>query len=92
MRIFVSGTTYYGACDPKATGVPGAEGWPEPTIMRSGKGHRFVYEGDLDLAEKIASHLEQLAGSFAYGDDAETKAEGRAFARDAARIRKGATK
>lgn len=88
MRITVSGKTYYGACDPLATGVPEQEGWPEPTWVRVGRGHRFTYEGDVELAKQIASHLECLAEGFAYSDSPEARAEGRAFARDAARIRK----
>lgn len=87
MKIYVSGTTYYGACDPRATGVPVEEDWPKPESMRVGKGQRFVYEGDGDLAVKIASHLECLAEGFSYSDDLDAKAEGRAFARDARRIR-----
>lgn len=87
MRITVSGTTYYGACDPLATGVPREEGWPEPETRKRGRGVQFVYEGDSALAEQIASHLECLAEGFSFSDDPDAKAEGRAFAKDAARIR-----
>jgi hypothetical protein len=87
LKITVIGKTYYGACDPLATGVAREENWPEPEQVKVGKGYRFVYEGDADLAEKVASHLECLAEGFAYSDIPEIKVEGRAFAKDAARIR-----
>lgn len=87
MKIYVSGVSYRGACDPATSNVPTQEGWPAPEQIRVGKGSRFIYDGDADLALAIATHLEDLAGSFAYADDALTRAEGRAFSADALRIR-----
>lgn len=87
--IIISGKSYYGACDPKASGVPVEENWPKPEQKKVGNGYRFIYPNEPGLAEKIASHLETLAAGFLSMDsDPETKAEGRAFARDAARIRR----
>ena len=90
MKIYVSGVTFFGACDPRgASGVPEEEGWPEPHMLKVGKGQRFVYEGDAILATQIASHLETLAAGYLSGGvDPELRVEGRAFAKDAARIRK----
>jgi hypothetical protein len=86
--VKVSGKTYYGALDPGCTDVPKEEGWPNPTFQRVGRsGLRACYHLTTDQAKEMASHLETMAQGFAFGSDDDTRAEGRAFARDALRIR-----
>jgi hypothetical protein len=87
MIVTVSGKTYYGALDPGATAVPGEEGWPTPSFRRVGKGLQATYDVTPEQAREMASHLQTMSEGFAYGDDADTRAEGRAFRKDAERIR-----
>lgn len=89
LDIRVSGTTFYGALDPNgASEISKEEGWPEPTSRRIGKGSQYCYQLTRKQAEMMVWHLECLADGFAYSDQPETKAEGRKFRADAARIRK----
>ena len=81
----MSGVGYRAAIE--ASSVPREEFWPKPTMRKQGRGVQAVYEGDKNLAELIASHLEEVGESFVIGDDDQTRAEGRACLRDAARIR-----
>lgn len=87
LEVLVSGKTYYGGLDPLATDAPKEHGWPEPDVRRQGKGRRMAYAVTPAQAGEMADHLECLAEGFAYSDSPEAKAEGRSFAKDAARIR-----
>lgn len=90
IKVTVSGKTYYGACDPLATGVPKESGWPEPTRVLRGKGRQFVYEMDTEMAEGMLDHLETLAYIFTadgYRDNEESYREGKAVQRDADKLR-----
>jgi hypothetical protein len=85
--IRVSGKTFYGGLDSLATDVPKECGWPEPVAQKWGKGQRFSYELTREQIEQMIEHLESLAEGFSYSDSPEALSEGRAFARDAARLR-----
>lgn len=85
--ITVSGVAYEAALNPLASGVPREEGWPKPEPRRVGRGLQYRYPFTPELAEQIASHMESVGEGFMYGDP-ETRAEGRALLRDAARVRR----
>jgi hypothetical protein len=87
MRVAVSGKTYFGAMDPLCTDVPKEHGWPKPGSKKVGRGHQYVYKVTAATATEMAEHLECLADGFSYSDDDYARSEGRAFAKDAARIR-----
>ena len=87
VRVTVSGKTFFGGLDPMATDKPREAGWPEASLVRAGKGHRASYTLTSAQASDMAAHLERLADGFQWSDDADAKAEARAFAADAAKIR-----
>ena len=87
IKVTVSGKTFYGGMDPLCTDVPKEMGWPKPAWRSVGKGHQAVYEVTKWQASTIAGHLEVLAEGFSYSDDPYTRSEGRAFAKDARKIR-----
>lgn len=87
--IAVSGQSYWGACDPSASGVPTAEAWPTPRRVKAGRGVRFIYSGTRELSFLIESHLREVGESLAcYSGDPDARAEGRAMLRDAERVLK----
>lgn len=53
----VPGKVWDDSCDPRATGVPGAEGWPDPLRDRRGHGRRYRYIVSPAVAEDILSHV-----------------------------------
>lgn len=87
MKIQVSGKTYFGVLDPRATDVPKEEGWPTPTFARRGRGTTATYDLTREQAEVMADHLRDMAECRLTGsDDVDDHAEGRACAKDALRI------
>ena len=87
LKVTISGVTYN--CAAAASNVPREEGWPAASPRRVGKGYQYVYYcTNLDQADSIAWHLEELGSTFAgCGDDPDMGRDGRACLKDAARIR-----
>lgn len=86
--VEVSGAAYSAVLDPRATDVPREEGWPVPTSHRRGRGRTLRYHLTRPQAESMAEHLVEVGSNFAtFGDDPETRAEGRACLAAAARVR-----
>ena len=83
--IAISGVSYNAACDPRISNVPGEENWPTPRARRVGKGQQYIYPGN--IAELVATHLEEVGSDFIIGEEPTTRAEGRAMLRDARRWR-----
>lgn len=88
MAVTVSGKTFWGCLDPRATDVPREAGWPKPMPRRAGRGTRWTFDMTREQAEELLEHLETVGVSFTQGsDDPDSRAEGRAILRDAQRIR-----
>lgn len=89
MIVTVSGATYEGCCNPLATGVPEESGWPEPTRRKMGKGSQLRYDVSAELARLMLDHFETMSylNSPDCTDSLDAHVEGRAIARDAARLR-----
>jgi len=83
--ITISGVSWESAIS--GSQVSQEENWPKPTVLRRGRGWQYRLPWSMDLAEKVASHLETLGSTFVTLDDPDDRAEGRALLRDAARIR-----
>ena len=85
MIVWVSGVSHSAAI--ATSGVPVEEGWPTPTVQRSGKGRRYRYDCDASTANLIRWHLEDIADSLDGCGDPEGATDRRALRRDAERIR-----
>lgn len=85
----LSGKTYYACVDPGCSQVAAEIGLPVPTHRRVGRGDQFVWtDVPTDTALALHDHLVCVGEGFAYGDDPDTRAEGRAIIRDAAKLGK----
>lgn len=83
VRVSVSAKTQDGALNRLSSDWPKENDLPEP--KRSGS--RYVYDVSPEMATKIHKHLDSMGDGFGDSDLPEAKAEGRAFKRDAAKIR-----
>jgi hypothetical protein len=69
-ELRIPGMVYDECFDPRATGVPKENGWPEPTrVVRRGFGHQLVYDVDRATALDMAEHAIEWGDTLSFGVD-----------------------
>lgn len=80
----VSGTTHAAAIADSQ--VPLEEGWPTPTVRKSGRGRSYTYRMTLHSAHKLRSHLDDLELALSGSGDPEAFRDRSAIRRDIQRV------